>query len=122
MFGVRSNPIRTVLRWQAYATVALALVGGLFWGKHTAVSALLGGMISMAAGWVFATVGVRGATRSAGTALLGMLRAEAAKIGLMVLLLWLVLTTYEDVVAAGLIGSFLVTVGIFAMAIFVREN
>ena len=98
VFGVRSKPIRTVLRWQAYATVALALVGGLFWGKHTAVSALLGGMISMASGWVFAAVGVRGATRSAGTALLGMLRAEAAKIGLMVLLLWLVLTTYEDVV------------------------
>ena len=122
MFGVRSKPIRTVLRWQGYATVALALVGGLFWGKHTAVSALLGGMISMAAGWVFATVGVWGATRSAGTALLGMLRAEAAKVGLMVLLLWLVLTTYEDVVAVGLIGSFLATVVIFAMAIFVREN
>ena len=51
-----------------------------------------------------------------------MLRAEAAKIGLMVLLLWTVLTMYEEVVVTGLIGSFLVTVVIFAMAIFVREN
>ncbi|MBI3376065.1 MAG: ATP synthase subunit I [Betaproteobacteria bacterium] len=114
--------MRTVLRWQAYATVVLALAGGLLWGKHTGVSALLGGMISIAAGWVFAVAGGWGATRSAGPALLSMLRAEAAKIGLMVLLLWLVLTMYEDVVAAGLIGSFLVTVVIFAMAIFVREN
>ena len=122
MFGVRSKPILTVLRWQGYSTAALALVGGLLWGKHTAVSALLGGMISIAAGWVFATVGRWGARRSAGTALLGMLRAEAAKIGLMVSLLWLVLTLYEDVVVAGLIGSFLLSVVIFAMAIFVREN
>ncbi len=122
MLGIRSKPIRTVLRWQAYATAALALAGGLLGGRHTAVSALLGGVISMAAGWVFAAVGGLGATQSAGTALLSMLRAEAVKIGLMVLLLWLVLTMYEEVVVAGLIGSFLVAVVIFAMAIFVREN
>ena len=122
MLEVRSKPIRTVLRWQAYATAALALIGGLLWGKHTALSALLGGMISMSSGWVFAAVGGGGATRSAGTALLSMLRAEAAKIGLMVLLLWAVLRMYDEVVVVGLIGSFLVTVVIFAMAIFVREN
>ena len=122
MLEVRSKPIRTVLRWQVYATTVLALAGGLLWGKHAAVSALLGGMISIAAGWVFAAVGGWGATRSASTALLSMLRAEAAKIGLMVLLLWTVLTMYEEVVVTGLIGSFLVTVVIFAMAIFVREN
>jgi ATP synthase protein I len=89
---------------------------------HAAVSALLGGMISVVAGWVFAVVGNGGATRSAGAALLGMLRAEAAKVGLMVLLLWLVLTFYRDVVVPGLIGSFVATVLIFAMAIFVRES
>ena len=122
MLGVRSKPIRTVLRWQAYATVAMVLIAALLGGIHAAVSALLGGMISMVAGWVFAVVGERGATRSAGAALLGMLRAEAAKVGLMVLLLWLVLTFYRDVVVPGLIGSFVATVLIFAMAIFVRES
>ena len=40
----------------------------------------------------------------------------------MVLLLWLVLTFYRDVVVPGLIGSFVATVLIFAMAIFVRES
>ena len=122
MLGVRSKPIRTVLRWQAYATVAMVLIAGLLGGIHAAVSALLGGMISVVAGWVFAVVGNGGATRSAGAALLGMLRAEAAKVGLMVLLLWLVLTFYRDVVVPGLIGSFVATVLIFAMAIFVRES
>lgn len=122
MLGVRSKPILTVLRWQAYATLAMTLIAGLLGGIHAAVSALLGGMISVVAGWVFAVVGRGGAARSAGDAVLGMLRAEAAKIGLMVLLLWLVLTFYRDVVVPGLIGSFVATVLIFAMAIFVRES
>ena len=100
----------------------MALIAGLLGGIHAAVSALLGGMISVIAAWVFAVVGDRGVTRSAGTALLGMLRAEAAKIGLMVLLLWLVLTFYRDVVVPGLIGSFVATVLIFALAILVRES
>jgi hypothetical protein len=38
-----------------------------------------------------------------------------------VLLLWLVLATYDDVVAPALLGSFIVTVLIFTMAFFVRE-
>lgn len=122
MLGVRSKPIRTVLRWQVYATVAMVLIAALLGGIHAALSVLFGGMISVVAGWVFAVVGNGGATRSAGAALLGMLRAEAAKVGLMVLLLWLVLTFYGDVVVSGLIGSFVATVLIFAMAIFVRES
>ena len=77
MLGVRSKPIRTVLCWQAYATVAMALIAGLLGGMHAAVSALLGGMISVVAGWVFAVVGSGEATRSPGAELLVMLRAEA---------------------------------------------
>lgn len=100
----------------------MVLIAALFGGMHAAVSALLGGTISMVAGWVFAVVGRVGGTTSPGAALLGMLRAEAAKVGLMVLLLWLVLTFYRDVVVPGLIGSFVATVLIFAMAIFVRES
>jgi ATP synthase protein I len=100
----------------------MALVAGLLGGMHAAVSALLGGIISVVAGWVFAVIGDGGAAKSGGVALLGMLRAEAAKVGLMVLLLWLVLTLYRDVVVPGLIASFVATVLIFAMAIFVRES
>ena len=46
---------------------------------------------------------------------------DTVKIGLIVLLLWLVLAMYENVVAPALIGSFVITVLIFTMAFFVRE-
>lgn len=102
--------------------MAMALIAGLLGGMHAAISALLGGMISVVAGWVFAVVGDGRSTRSAGAALLGMLRAQAVKVGVMVLLLWLVLTLYRDVVVPGLIGSFVATVLIFALAVIVRES
>jgi ATP synthase protein I len=50
------------------------------------------------------------------------LRAEGVKIGVMVLLLWLVFATYRDLVALALLGSFAVTLVIFSMAFFVREQ
>jgi ATP synthase protein I len=50
------------------------------------------------------------------------LRAEAAKIMVAVLLLWLVFATYKQVVAVGFIGSFAVSILLFGMAFFVREE
>ena len=74
------------------------------------------------AGLVFAVLAARGKSKSAGEALYTALRAEAVKLVLMVLLLWFVLATYRDVVAIGLIGTFIATVLIFTMAILVREK
>ena len=119
--GALRRPIRTVLRWQLIATGALALVGGLLAGVDGALSAALGGAISVVAGGASAVVAAKGKRQSAGGVLIGALRAEAVKIGLIALLLWLVLATYENVVAPALFGSFLVTVLIFTMAFFVRE-
>jgi len=119
--GVLRRPIRTVLRWQLIATAVLTLAGGLLAGVDGALSAALGGAVSIAAGWVSAVVAARGKAQSAGSVLIGALRAEAVKIGLIVLLLWLVLATYENVVAPALFGSFVITVLIFTMAFFVRE-
>ena len=119
--GALRRPIRTVLRWQLIATAALTLAGGLLAGVDGALSAALGGAVSVCAGWVSAVVASRGKTQSAGDVLFGALRAEAVKIGLIVLLLWLVLATYDNVVPLALIGSFIATVLIFTMAFFVRE-
>ena len=119
--GALRRPIRTVLRWQLIATAALTLAGGLLAGVDGALSAALGGAVSVCAGWVSAVVAAKGRAQSAGEVLLGALRAEAVKIGLIVLLLWLVLAVYENVVAPALIGSFVITVLIFTMAFFVRE-
>lgn len=118
---ILSRPIRVVLRWQLIATAALALSAGLVAGVHGALSAILGGAVSVCAGWVSAVVAAKGNAQSAGGILVGALRAEGVKIGLIVVLLWLVLATYSDVVAPAFFGSFFATVLIFAMAFFVRE-
>ena len=45
-----SKPIRTVLRWQVMATAALTLVAGALAGGHGALSAALGGAVSIVSG------------------------------------------------------------------------
>jgi ATP synthase protein I len=119
--GELRKPIRTVLRWQLIATAALTLAGGILAGADGALSAALGGAVSVSAGWVAAVVASKGKAQTAGEVLIGALMAEGVKIGLIVILLWLVLATYEGVVAPVFFGSFLVTVLIFGMAFFVRE-
>jgi len=119
--GVLRRPIRTVLWWQLLVTAALTLAGGFLAGVDGSLSAALGGAVSICAGWVSAVVASMGKAQSAAEVLLGALRAEAVKIGLIVLLLWLVLKTYGGVVAPMLFGSFVATVLIFTMAFFVRE-
>ena len=119
--GALRKPIRTVLRWQLMATAVLALAGGILAGVDGALSAALGGAVSLCAGWVSAMVASKGKAQSAGEVLVGALVAEGVKIGLIVLLLWLVLATYDGVVAPAFFGSFVATVLIFGMAFFVRE-
>jgi len=119
--GALRKPIRTVLRWQLIATAALTLAGGALAGVDGALSAALGGAVSICAGWVSAVVASKGKAHSAGDVLIGALMAEGVKIGLIAILLWLVLVTYEGIVAPAFFGSFIVTVLIFGMAFFVRE-
>jgi len=119
--NILSKPIRIVLRWQLIATGVLVLLAGLVAGVHGALSAALGGAVSVCAGWASAVVAAKGNAQSAGGILVGALRAEGVKVGLIVVLLWLVLATYSDVVVLAFFGSFFVTVLIFAMALFVPE-
>jgi ATP synthase protein I len=115
------KPVLTVLKWQLLATMALVLVSAFVSGRHGAVSALAGGAISITAGIAAALAASLGNARSPASVLLGALRGEAVKIGVALLLLWLVLTQYGDAVVGALIGSLVVTLLIFGMAFFVRE-
>lgn len=119
--GSLHRPIRTVLWWQLVVTVVLALAGGILAGAEGALSAAFGGAVSICAGGAAAVVASIARARSAGEVLIGALVAEGVKIGLIVLLLWLVLATYEGVVVGAFFGSFFATVLIFGMAFFVRE-
>ena len=121
MFRILSKPIRTVLRWQAAATALVALLAGYLAGIHGTISAALGGAVSILSGLAFAAVASLSKTKTVEGALVGALRAEATKIGVIVVLLWLVFSTYENIVAIAFIGTFAVTVIIFSMAFFVRD-
>ena len=122
MIGLRSQALRTVLRWQLIATAALAAISALAAGRHGAVSAALGGLVSFVAGLGFAAVASASRKDSVGLAMLAALRAEAVKIVLIVALLWVVLSVYKSVVIVAFIGTFTVTVVVFALALFVREK
>ena len=121
MLRIQSKPVRTVLVWQIAVTVLLALVAGLTAGLHGAASATLGGCVSVIAGLAFAMVMQSSSLRSADGTIIAALRAEGTKIGLAVILLWLVLALYRDVVLIVFIGSFIVTILVFSMAFFVRD-
>ena len=122
MLGRLSKPIRAVLRWQFAATVLTAAAAAAMEGANGALSAAAGGLVSMIAGLGSAFVAARSGGKSAGGILVGALRAESVKLALVIILLWLVLTAYREFVPFALFGSFVVTMLIFAMAFFVRED
>ena len=122
MILVQSKAIRTVLRWQVLATAAMTVALGLLTGLHGAVSVFLGGLVGVCAGLAFSVVVSLSRPDSLGGTLVAAFRAEAAKIGVAVVLLWLVFAAYKDIVALAFVGSFAVSILIFGMAFFVREH
>ena len=115
------KPIRTVLIWQLAAAAAMTLAAALLAGGHGALSAAAGSAVSVIAGLAAALVASLSKAKSAGGILVGALRAEAVKLGVALLLLWLVLTNYREAAIGVLLGAFVVTMLIFSMAFFVRE-
>ena len=116
---------RPVIGSQVLATIIIASITAWFTGVHGAISALLGGLISITAGLVFMLLAAKSAGekgKSAGEVLFAALKAEADKLFLAGLLLWLVLALYQEVVMVGLLGSFVVSILIFSMALFAGDE
>lgn len=111
-----------MLRWQIIATAALSLVAGILWDQDGALSAALGGAVNIVAGSAYGWIAARSSKASAGDALRTMFRAEAVKVLLIIILLWLVFTNYSSIVHAAFLASFAITVAIFAAAIAVRDT
>ena len=116
-----TRPYRAVLLWQAAATLAIASVAGAWAGVHGALSAVLGGVINLSAGVVYAFALAIAPPKTAGATIAALFRAEAAKILVIVALLWLVLSTYHEAVLPALLAAFIVTVLLFRVALFVRD-
>ena len=117
-----SKPIRKVLVWQIAVTMAIAVGAAFLAGGQGAASAVAGGTIGLIAGVVSALVASGKAARSAGGILVVALKAEAVKLGLALILLWLVLANYDDAVSGALLVSFVATMLVFSMALFVRDE
>ena len=117
-----SKQIRTVLGYQVIVTISIAVIIGSIGGAHWGVSALLGGFVSLLGGVAYGLLLSRVGKGSAGNALVSMMRAELAKIVVIVLLLWLILAGYDEVFGAGFIGTFIITTLIFSLAVFIRDK
>ncbi|MFO1414749.1 MAG: ATP synthase subunit I [Burkholderiales bacterium] len=115
------RPLVRVTRWQALATVAVAAVSWLWAGGHAALSAALGGIVNISAALVFAVVLAISRPSSAGGTVAALFRAEAGKVLVIVGQLYLVLTTYKEVVPAAFFASFVITVLLFRLALLDRD-
>ena len=122
---LKTKPFRTVLKWQLIATAAVAAVAGFLAGANGALSAMLGGVVNVAAGlaygWLLGWGLGAKAIPDAGSALGAMFRAEAGKVLVIVGGLWLALSTYRDLVPGAFFTSFVITVVVFSLAFFVRD-
>ena len=119
---VPSRPTRVALTWQLLVTVIFASIAAYWAGWHGALSAALGGTVSIISGLVFVALTASKKVRSPDSVLLTALRAEGAKIASIIVLLWIVLSWYTRIVTVAFFATFAVTVVIFSLAFFVREK
>ena len=99
----------------------IALIAGLWAGVHGALSAVLGGVVNLSAGVIYAFILAIAPGKTAGATMVALFRAEAAKILAIIGQLWLVLATYKEAVLPSLLAAFVVTVLLFRVALFVRD-
>ena len=101
--------------------VAFAALGGLWSGGHGAISGALGAGINLVANFVYALMGGIVRPASAAAALFVILRAEAFKIGLILVQLFLVMKLYSNLAAGPFITAFIATALMFAIVLRSRS-
>jgi len=100
----------------------MAISGAAWLGVHAATSALLGGFVNVFAGIVFALMTIQRKDRSAEATIRTLVRAEAVKIAVIVVQIWLVLTAYKELIPGFYFATFVVTVLLSGVALLVRDN
>jgi len=116
------KPLQIVLRWQLICTIALSIAMALLVDLESALSALLGGMVSVVSSAAFSVIVSRHQGYTAGGTIRTALRAEAVKIVLTILMLWLVFKLYTDINALVFIGTFILTVILHSLALLVSDS
>ncbi|QOJ24602.1 MAG: ATP synthase subunit I [Gammaproteobacteria bacterium] len=122
MSWIKNRPLYIVLRVQLLVTMLVAVVVWFFLGTQGAISAMLGGMISVISSAAYAIMVSRHKGYTAGETIRTALRAESVKIILTVSLLWAVFKFYENVNALAFIGTFILTVLVYSLALLVADD
>ena len=119
---IKNRPLRIIICWQLLFTLFVALGCGIWLDSQSAVSALLGGFISIASSSAFALIVSLYKGSSANGALRAAFRAEAVKILVIVISMWQVLTQFENINLIAFIGTFAAAVIINSMALLISED
>lgn len=97
---------RNMLRWQVMATAAVTILALVVSGSHAAVSALLGGVSVVIGAWFASRIAEKGRLKTDPTAvLLNLLKAEAVKILIIAIILFVVFKLYQALVPFALIAG-----------------
>ena len=122
MSWIKNRPLYIVLRVQLLVAMVVAVVVWYFLGVQGAISALLGGLVSVISSAAFAIIISRHKGYTAGETIRTALRAESVKIILTVSLLWLVFKFYENVNAPVFIGIFILAVLVHSFALLIADD
>jgi ATP synthase protein I len=122
MSWIKNRPLYIVLRVQLLVTMLVAVVVWFFLGAQGAISAMLGGIISVISSAAYAIMVSRHKGYTAGETIRTALRAESVKIILTVSLLWAVFKFYENVNALAFVGTFILTVLVYSLALLVADD
>jgi len=114
---LKTRSIRILLCSQAAGVVLFALLGGAWAGRAGAVSGALGAAVNLVANFVYALMGGIVRPASAAGALIVIMRAEAFKIALVLLQLFLVVKLYRELVVGPFVVAFIATALMFAIAL-----
>ena len=108
-----NNVFSRMLRWQLTATAVVAVIALFVSGTHAGVSALAGGFSVVISAFIASKIAQRSDKKKEATAILfNLLKAEAVKIIVIVVLLFITFKVYKQLVPFALI------VGLAAAALF----
>ncbi len=111
--ATNSTIFSKMLRSQAIATTVVALIAVVFFGQHAGISSVLGGLSVILAAFVAVKIAEKSNhKKDASAILINLLKAEAVKIILIVVLLFIVFKVYKQLVPFALIA------GLAAAALF----
>lgn len=116
-----SRPLRAALLWQLAVTAGLTPIAGLTGGSPAAISTALGGGAVVLANFAYATVVGWHRPASALGTLRSLLRAEATKLLVLILELWLVFTVFPELRPVPFLVALIAAVLVAPVALLYRE-